>query len=76
MWPMAEKAGCKISGYQTWSNIVLRDIYINNPLVSEFVCYCVVCGVHLVLVECSVLCAGQTQKCSVIILNLMLSHLS
>lgn len=30
-WPHAERAECKMSGYQTWSNIVLRNITINSP---------------------------------------------
>jgi hypothetical protein len=30
-WPQVDKAQCIMSGYQTWSNIVLRDIFINNP---------------------------------------------
>jgi len=30
-WPQVEKAQCIMSGYQTWKNIVLRDIFINNP---------------------------------------------
>lgn len=29
LWPYAST--CVMSGYQTWSNIVLRDIYITNP---------------------------------------------
>jgi hypothetical protein len=31
LWPHAEKATCDMSGYQTWSNIVLRNITINSP---------------------------------------------
>jgi hypothetical protein len=31
VWPQAEKSQCIMSGYQTWSNIVLRDIFINSP---------------------------------------------
>jgi len=31
MWPLVDRAECRMSGYQTWSNIVLRDITINNP---------------------------------------------
>eukprot|EP01034_Spumella_vulgaris_P022512 gene22512-28641_t len=34
LWPSADKAECRMSGYQTWRNIVLRDIYINNPVGS------------------------------------------
>lgn len=29
LWPHAST--CAITGYQTWKNIVLRDIFINNP---------------------------------------------
>jgi len=31
LWPTVDRAECRMSGYQTWSNIVLRDITINNP---------------------------------------------
>ena len=31
LWPQAEKAQCLMSGYQTWKNILLKDIYIINP---------------------------------------------
>ncbi len=31
LWNLTPNAECRISGYQTWSNIVLRDIYITNP---------------------------------------------
>jgi hypothetical protein len=31
LWPQVDKAECLMSGYQTWKNIVLRDIFINNP---------------------------------------------
>ena len=31
LWPQADKAQCLMSGYQTWKNIVLRDIFIINP---------------------------------------------
>jgi hypothetical protein len=31
LWTLDEHAECHMSGYQTWSNIVLRDITINNP---------------------------------------------
>jgi hypothetical protein len=34
LWTKTPNAECHMSGYQTWSNIVLRDIYINNPLHS------------------------------------------
>ena len=34
LWPTVDRAECRMSGYQTWSNIVLRDITINNPEVS------------------------------------------
>lgn len=30
-WPQGPNAECRMSGYQTWKNIVLRDIFINNP---------------------------------------------
>ncbi len=29
-WPAVEKSECLMSGYQTWTNITLRNIYINN----------------------------------------------
>jgi polygalacturonase len=31
LWTKTKFATCQMSGYQTWSNIILRDIYINNP---------------------------------------------
>eukprot|EP01033_Poteriospumella_lacustris_P014073 gene14073-10054_t len=31
LWTITKNAECHMSGYQTWSNIVLRDITINNP---------------------------------------------
>jgi polygalacturonase len=33
-WPQVPGSECKMSGYQTWSNIVLRNITINNPKMS------------------------------------------
>jgi polygalacturonase len=34
LWPLTPGAECHMSGYQTWKNIVLRDIFINNPIGS------------------------------------------
>jgi polygalacturonase len=31
LWPIADHATCIMSGYQTWTNITLRNITINNP---------------------------------------------
>jgi hypothetical protein len=31
LWPHVERASCEMSGYQTWKNIVLRNVFINNP---------------------------------------------
>ena len=31
LWTIADKAKCEISAYQTWTNITLRNITINNP---------------------------------------------
>jgi len=31
LWPHVLEAGCDITGYQTWSNITLRNVIINNP---------------------------------------------
>lgn len=31
LWPQVDKAQCLMSGYQTWKNIVLRDIFIHEP---------------------------------------------
>jgi polygalacturonase len=31
VWPMVEKSECIMSGYQTWTNITLRNIRVNNP---------------------------------------------
>jgi hypothetical protein len=31
LWTKTPHAECKMSGYQTWSNITLRNIFINNP---------------------------------------------
>jgi len=31
LWPNVNHAQCIMSGYQTWENIVLRDIIIRNP---------------------------------------------
>jgi hypothetical protein len=31
LWNVAEKAECHMSGYQVWSNIKLKNIFINNP---------------------------------------------
>ena len=30
-WPQGPNSECKMSGYQTWTNITLRNITINNP---------------------------------------------
>jgi polygalacturonase len=34
LWTVTDNAECHMSGYQTWSNIVLRNIFINNPVNS------------------------------------------
>jgi hypothetical protein len=39
LWTKTKNAECKMSGYQTWSNIVLRDIFINDPLRSPGVLF-------------------------------------
>lgn len=39
LWTITDNAECHMSGYQTWSNIVLRDIYINNPKQSPGVIF-------------------------------------
>lgn len=31
VWPFLPRSKCKVTAHQTWSNIVLRDIYITNP---------------------------------------------
>jgi len=31
LWPIVDGAECIMSGYQTWANITLRNILINNP---------------------------------------------
>ena len=31
LWPIVNMASCNMSGYQTWTNITLRNIQINNP---------------------------------------------
>jgi polygalacturonase len=31
VWPGVDKAQCIISGYQTWTNITLRNIRVNSP---------------------------------------------
>ena len=31
LWPITPHATCDISGYQTWNNIVIRNVTINNP---------------------------------------------
>jgi hypothetical protein len=31
LWTITKQAECHMSGYQTWSNVLLKDIYINNP---------------------------------------------
>jgi polygalacturonase len=33
-WPLKSNSTCEMSGFQTWSNITLRDITINNPIKS------------------------------------------
>jgi hypothetical protein len=33
-WPESDRAECIMTGYQTWSNITLKDIYISDPLAS------------------------------------------
>ena len=38
-WPMSPHAECKMSGFQTWTNITLRDITINNPIHSPGLFY-------------------------------------
>ncbi len=39
LWGMTRFAKCKISGHQTWSNITLRNILINDPLHSPGVIF-------------------------------------
>jgi hypothetical protein len=39
LWTKTKQATCSMSGYQTWSNIVLRDIFINNPKQSPGVLF-------------------------------------
>ena len=34
LWPYADRSQCIMSGFQTWQNIVLRNIYIKNPVGS------------------------------------------
>lgn len=34
LWPEAPGAECHMSGYQTWTNITLRDITVVNPVAS------------------------------------------
>jgi hypothetical protein len=31
LWPITNHATCSMSGTQTWSNIVLKDVFINSP---------------------------------------------
>jgi hypothetical protein len=31
LWPIVDNAKCQMSGTQTWNNIVLRNIFINDP---------------------------------------------
>ena len=31
LWPALDHAECRMSGFQNWTNIVLKDIRINNP---------------------------------------------
>lgn len=31
LWNITPRAECPMSGYQIWENIVLKDIFINNP---------------------------------------------
>lgn len=33
-WPLLDRATCDVTGYNTWENIILRNITINNPLNS------------------------------------------
>jgi hypothetical protein len=30
-WPQGPRSECRMSGYQTWKNILLKDIFIYNP---------------------------------------------
>ena len=34
LWPIVQEAQCSMSGYQTWSNVTLRNIRVQNPLSS------------------------------------------
>jgi hypothetical protein len=39
LWPEVDQAACDMSGFQTWSNIVLRDITIISPKYSPGLLY-------------------------------------
>jgi polygalacturonase len=39
LWPIADNATCSMSGFQRWTNITLRNIYIYNPVGSPGVLY-------------------------------------